>query len=318
MALVVSAPVPAGANLPESSAIVVTLLGTGTPVPNAKQYGASTLVEAGGQTFLFDCGRGCGIRLAQANPKLFNKVDKIFLTHLHSDHVVGLPEIWLNGWTQNRNTPFRIWGPVGTSALMTGLREAFSWDINIRNIVEKVPAATLGLDPVVSEIVADGEIYDYGGVRITAFLVDHAEAKPAFGYRIDYAGHSVVLSGDTRPAPAVIKQATSADVLIHEVIPPRMITYLKANYSAEQVETVVNHHTTASQAARIFAASHPGLAVYSHYVAGTESDRELVAETRRAYAGHLLLGKDLTSISIGNSITICERDENCRVVRNAR
>lgn len=296
---------------PKESAIVVTLLGTGTPVPNAEQYGASTLVEAGGQVFLFDCGRGCGIRLAQANPKLFNKVDKIFLTHLHSDHVVGLPEIWLNGWTQNRNTPFRIWGPVGTSALMVGLRDAFSWDINIRNVVEKVPATTAGLDPVVSEIAADSEVYNHGGVRITAIMVDHAEAKPAFGYRIDYAGRSVVLSGDTRPTPALVKHSLSADLLVHEVIPPRMIAYLKANYSAAQVKTVVDHHTTARQAAEIFAAAHPGLAAYSHYVANPESDKELIATTRQAYSGPLLLGKDLTSISIGSTITVCAPGARC-------
>ena len=109
----------------------VTLLGTGTPFPNAQRFGSAILVEAGGKKLLFDCGRGVVIRLAQTgvNPK---DIDGLFLTHLHSDHVVGIPDLWLSGWFLGRSKPLRIWGPQGTSSMTEHLVQAFAFDIHIR------------------------------------------------------------------------------------------------------------------------------------------------------------------------------------------
>jgi ribonuclease Z len=117
-------------------AIRVTLLGTGAPVPSIERFGPSVLVEAGDQKLLFDCGRGAAQRLWQLNIPL-GQVTALFLTHLHSDHVVGIPDVWLTGWIPavygRRATPFQVFGPTGTRDMMDNLVKAFAWDINIRS-----------------------------------------------------------------------------------------------------------------------------------------------------------------------------------------
>lgn len=288
----------------EAAAIRVTMLGTGTPLPVATQYGASTLVEAGGQALLFDCGRGCGIRLAQARREIFNKLDAVFLTHLHSDHVVGLPDLWLNGWTQGRRAPLSIWGPVGTKDMMTGIRSAFAFDTHMRGEVERVPASMTGLQTDIVEISGDGVIFRQGGVTVTAFLVDHAAIDPAFGFRIDYDGKSVLLSGDTRPTENLVKYGSSVDLFILDVMSPMMIKNVRAQRTSREAEIIIGHHMTASQAAEIFARTGPRLAVYTHTINKSAVAANLIAATREGYAGPLLVGEDLMEISIGAKILV--------------
>src|SRR6266480_1745897 len=190
----------------------VTLLGTGTPFPNAERFGSAILVEAGGKKLLFDCGRGVVIRLAQAgvNPK---DIDGLFLTHLHSDHVVGIPDLWLSGWFLGRSKPLRIWGPKGTSGMAKHLAQAFAFDIQIRQAApDPLPAEGVEID---AKEIEQGEIFNDGLARVSAFLVDHGAVKPAFGYRIDSANHSVVISGDTKFCQTLVDFARGADCLIH-------------------------------------------------------------------------------------------------------
>jgi ribonuclease Z len=175
----------------------VTLLGTGSPIPVIDRFGPSTLVEAGPEKLLIDCGRGASLRLWQRHVPL-GAVTAVFLTHLHSDHVVGIPDLWLTGWLPppfgHRTGAFQIWGPTGTKELMANLQKAFAADIQFR-IADGIPQ--LGI-AILAHDITQGLVYEKNGVKVTAFEVDHATAKPAFGYRIDYGGHSVVLSGDTR------------------------------------------------------------------------------------------------------------------------
>ncbi len=183
----------------EGVEIRITLLGTGTPPVSATQFGAATLIEAGGQALLFDCGRGCGIRLMQARPKLYNKVNRLFLTHMHSGHMVGVPDIYMNGWLLGRTSPFYAYGPASTEHFMRGLRNAFQADVYTRNELEKLPPNTDGLVLKIQENPAEaGLVFDENGVKVTAFLVDHAAARPAYGYRVDYNRRSVMITGDTR------------------------------------------------------------------------------------------------------------------------
>src|SRR5947199_8801511 len=118
----------------------VTLLGTGTPFPNAERFGSAILVEVAGTKLLFDCGCAVVIRLTQAgvSPK---EVNALFLTHLHSDHVVGIPDLWLTGWIMGRKVPLRVWGPVGTKQMMSHLQQAYQFDTHMRrDVVEKIAA----------------------------------------------------------------------------------------------------------------------------------------------------------------------------------
>jgi ribonuclease Z len=276
--------------------IKVTLLGTGTPRPMIERFGMSTLVQAGNETLLFDAGRGCTIRLAQAGVPL-KDVTKLFLTHLHSDHTVGIPDLWLTGWIFQREVPLEVWGPKGTKEMIEGLEKAYWYDVHVRRDVdEKFPAK--GVEVLVHE-VSEGVVYEENGVKVTAFLVDHGPVKPAFGYRVDYGGHSVVLSGDTRPSQNLVKYAQGADVLVHEVY-----AATAEDLKDPKEQTISNHHTTPEQAGEIFAHVKPRLAVYSHIGRGAVSRGELMGWTRTTYQGPLEVGEDLMRIEVGKEVKV--------------
>ena len=283
----------------QCQSLKVTLLGTGNPRPTIERFGPSILIQAGSNAFLFDCGRGATLRLSQLKIPV-ESVDALFLTHLHSDHVVGLPDLWLTGWVLGRKVPFRMWGPAGTKQMMSHLEQAYSFDIHVRlDVDQNLPAQ--GVEVQATDI-DQGVVYEKGGVKITAFTVDHGLVKPAFGYRIDYAGHSVVLSGDTRYSENLIRFAQGTDVLIHEVIDPEAYRTLDSSYTPEQRARVIAHHTTPEEAGRLFTKVAPKLAVYSHIVPADAPD--LVSHTRKTYSGPLEVGEDLMSMEIGDQVRV--------------
>jgi ribonuclease Z len=289
------------------SDLKVTLLGTGTPIPDPDRFGPSTLVEAGNKKLLFDAGRGVPIRVRQLGFRE-SKIDVVFLTHYHSDHTAGIPDIWLTGWLGNfRQEPFRLIGPVGAKSLMANLESAYALDIKIRLEDEKLPPG--GIATVVEEFEKDGVVYDKDGVKVIAFTVDHGAAiKPAVGYRIEYKGHAVVISGDTRYDQNVIKYGTGVDLLIHEVciVRPELL-------SNPYIKRVVDHHTTPREAGQVFSLAKPKLAVYSHlvFLASEKVPRatvdDIVAGTRETYDGPLQVGEDLMSFDIGDTVIVSQR-----------
>ncbi len=276
----------------------VTLLGTGSPELRMDRFGPSILVEAGEKKLLFDCGRGAAQRIEQVRIP-FPDIDALFLTHLHSDHVVGIPDLWLTGWIRGRKAPLRVWGPAGTREMMSHLKEAFQFDIRIRQEEGKLPAQ--GVD-VAARDIEQGIVYDEAGIKVTAFAVDHGVVKPALGYRVDFAGHSVVLSGDTRFSENLIHFAQGTDVLIHEVIDPEAFRTNNPSMSAERFRSITGHHTTPDQAGTIFSRVKPKLAVYSHIVPGDTPN--LLPLTRKTYSGPLEVGKDLMSFEIGEGVVV--------------
>jgi ribonuclease Z len=277
----------------------VTLLGTGYPRPVMERFGPSILVEAGKEKLLFDCGRGATQRLYQLKVP-FSEVTALFLTHLHSDHIVGIPDFYLTGWIFGRSTPLRVWGPEGTTEMMSHLQRAYQFDIHVRRDVdEKLPAQGV---VVISKDIEQGVVYQNGDLKVTAFTVDHSPVKPALGYRVDFAGHSVVLSGDTRYSENLIKFSQGTDVLIHEVLDAEAYRASDKMYTPEQKQKVIDHHTTPEQAGSIFSQVKPKLGVYSHVV--PFDAQELVAHTRKTYSGPLELGEDLMSIDIGDTIVV--------------
>jgi ribonuclease Z len=288
--------------------IKATLLGTGAPVPSIERFGPSILVEAGGQKLLFDCGRGAGQRLWQLKIPL-GQIDALFLTHLHSDHIVGIPDVWLTGWIPavygRRVYPFQIFGPGGTKGMMENLVKAFSWDIRTRS-KEKNKAASGAL--VNATDIKEGVIWEKNGVKVTPFTVRHAEfIDSALGYRIDFAGHSIVLSGDTRYSENLIRYAKGTDVVIHEVA--------AANEHSTQTSLLVNQilgfHTSPEDAGKVFEQIKPKLAVYSHIVLLTADPsippptiNDLTHRTQKFYKGALQVGEDLLSIEIGGKVKV--------------
>jgi ribonuclease Z len=292
----------------EAQTIKVTLLGTGRPDPAIDRFGPSTLVEAGGETLLFDVGRGASQRLWQLKIPL-SRVTAVFLTHLHSDHVIGLPDLWLTGWLPapfgGRATPLGLRGPVGTRGLAEGLRQAFQWDVNARRAREGLPEAGIALS---ATELTEGVALERGGVTVTAFLVDHGEhLEPAYGYRVDYQGRSVVISGDTRPSDNLVRHATGIDVLVHEVFAARA-ELLDKSATARRILDV---HTTPEDAGRIFSRVKPRLAVYSHLVLFSNdpaisplSVADILSRTRTIYDGTVESGEDLMVIEIGERIKV--------------
>lgn len=292
----------AGAQQPK---IKVTLLGTGCPPPVMNRFGPSTLIEAGDQKFLFDAGRGSAQRLSQLRIA-WKDVNGVFLTHLHSDHVVGFPDLWLTGWIlgQGRTEPLSVWGPLGTRSMMSHLKQAYADDIRFRLEYERVSPTGV---QIVAKDIKEGIVYEKAGVRITAFEVDHAPVRPAFGYRIDYSGHSVVLSGDTRVSENLIRHSHGTDLLIHEVLVPE--TLKRLNVPPELAKRIVDFHTTPEQAGAVFERVKPKMALYSHICLPAATERELVSPTRTAYQGPLEIGEDLMVVEIGEKVQVRKADK---------
>jgi ribonuclease Z len=287
----------------------VVLLGTmGGPTFSGERLGISTLVIAGDQLLLFDAGRSLTTGLARLhiNPA---GVTRVFLTHLHSDHIVSLPELLLFPWaSQGRTAPLKVWGPTGTRAMMERLQEAFAFDIHVRRDVDE-RFSPEGVRVLATDI-REGVVYESNGVKVTAFLVDHAPIEPAFGFRVDYRGRSVALSGDTKPSDNLVKASQGVDVLVHEVGSWKQDPNLTAasddpfpgsTQTRRQVQTIRNHHTDGAEAGSIFERVKPRLAVFSHYNVDPAATLRLVRQT---YAGPVEFGEDLMAIDIGNTVAV--------------
>jgi ribonuclease Z len=276
----------------------VTLLGTGAPPPSLERFGPSTLVEVGGEKFIFDAGRGAMQRLHQLGIP-FGEITGLFLTHHHSDHVVGFPDLWLTGWIGRpwgkRAVPLPVWGPEGTKQMMEHLPKAFHVDIRVRS--KSYPAE--GVKLVAGEI-SEGRVLEKDGIKVSAFKVDHGgEELPAFGYRIDYRGRAAVLSGDTTFNENLIEHARGVDLLVHEVT----AVAGSAAENAAQLKRIGSNHTTTEQAGEVFERAEPKLAVYNHLLLfGSATPADLIPATRRKYAGPLVIGEDLLQIEIADGV----------------
>jgi ribonuclease Z len=267
----------------------------------------STLVVAGPDTLMFDCGRAASLRMHQLGIRL-GDVTNLFLTHLHSDHTIGIPDVYLTGFGggEGRKTAFRVFGPEGTRAMMEHLRQAFAVDIHMRRDVDEKRD---GYGAMTATDIRQGVVYESNGVKVTGFLVDHGPVKPAFGYRVDYHGHAVVLSGDTEPSDNLVKYSQHVDVLIHEVGarlrndpafdgPPDEIMPDGVN-TRQQARVITAHHTDPIEAGQIFARVKPRLAVFSH--GGSQATLPYV---RQNYAGAVEIGEDMMTIAIGDTLEV--------------
>jgi len=279
-----------------ASYLEVTLLGTGTPRPDISRFGPATVIKAKGRYFVFDSGRGITIRLQQAGIPL-SQIDQVFITHLHSDHLSGLPDLWLTSWIWQRQNKLHIYGPTGIENMTAHLQLAYQADVAHR-------IENSGLNPLTAQIntteISEGVIYNKDGVQITAFFVNHGLVKPAFGYRLDSGDQSVVISGDTSYSENLIKFAKDTDLLIHEIAAADE-TLLQNN---RRLQKIIRYHTSPAQAAMIFNKVQPKAAIYTHLLLFGISEQQLLEKTKSLYQGTVYIGNDLLKIGIGKNITV--------------
>ncbi len=301
----------ASANEPvEGYDIKVVLLGTGTPIPTGPtgKFGASVLVEAAGQPYVFDCGRGCGIRLSQVyGASDYRRIDTVFITHHHADHTVGLPEVFVSNWQARRGRPFRVFGPPYTAQLMSHLGLAYAGDVALRGGDRAGSAAALQAQ--VTELSGDGVVLEENGVTVTAFLVDHSPVETALGYRVDYNGRSVVISGDTLPSDNLVGHAEGVDLLVHGVMSPASADHLLASNpdNPDRARYVMSRHPTPAQAGEVFSRARPRMAAFYHFEADLQNPgQRLVEQTRETYSGPLTVGRDLMAIYIADEIMVLD------------
>jgi ribonuclease Z len=183
--------------------------------------------------------------------------------------------------------------------MVSHLEQAYEFDIRIRLYDDR--AAPDGV-VILAEDINEGVVFEKRGLKVTAFEVDHAPVRPAFGYRVDYGGRSVVLSGDTRVSQNLIRHAQSVDLLVHEVASPE--SFQRAGARPERAKSVIEHHVTPEQAGEVFAKTKPRLAVYSHIVQPDASEQDLIPPTRKAYSGPLEVGEDLMVILVGEKVEV--------------
>jgi ribonuclease Z len=282
---------------PTTRSIEVVLLGTGYPRPDPDRAGPSTAVIVNGKYFVVDAGRAVVLRLSALEQPM-PPITAVLLTHLHSDHTSGLPDLFNTSWVMGRKQPLQLYGPRGTQEMVDGLLKFFAEDIHIRrDLVEEL--APQGAKIAV-HIVSEGTIYKDENVTITAFAVDHRPVEPAFGYKFESGGKIVVISGDTAPSENLVKFARGADILVHEVYMPGYFTNARSvemsrGDTAEIARRLGRYHTDAEQVGKIAAAARVKKLVLTHIIPPEAGDkiRELAA---RNFSGDIVVGKDLMHI----------------------
>lgn len=269
----------------------VVLLGTGMPRPNPAASGPATAVLVGDRVFLVDAGPAVMRQLASAGLPL-NEAAALFITHLHSDHTLGYPDLVFTTWVMGRRTPLVAYGPRGLRAMTDHLIAAFAEDIRARTegLERQTPE---GYRVDVHEI-GPGVVYDSGGVRVTAFAVEHGIWRQAFGYRFDTPDRTVVISGDTRPSENLVRAATGVDVLVHEVYPAARVRPEPRPGGEDWPRYLREFHTSDVELGALASRARPRLLILSHVVRMGATDEELLEGVRRGgFAGRAAVGHDL-------------------------
>jgi ribonuclease BN (tRNA processing enzyme) len=282
---------PGGPAFPFSDSAVVITLGTGTPVPNPDRSGPATAVVVGRRVFLFDAGPGVMRRVAAAGLPI-DGLTAAFITHLHSDHTLGLPDLMFTSWVMGRSVPMRLVGPPGLRRMTEHLQAAWVEDTAVRvNGLERGRPGGYRVD--VRETTG-GTVYDSAGVRISAIRVPHGEWQHAFAYRISALGRAILISGDTRYSDAIAQAAAGVDVLVHEVYPETRIAPENRPGGELWPRYLREVHTSDLELGRLAAAAQPKLLVLSHVLFMGASEQEVLDGIRRGgFMGPVVFAKDL-------------------------
>ena len=287
----------------------VVLCGTGSPLPDPDRAAACTAVIAGGTFVLVDVGPGSWGQADLANLPLAS-LSAVLLTHFHSDHIGDLGEAITQSWIAGRTQPLAVYGPPGVERIVAGLAEAYAFDVDYRvahhgdafmpRAAAGAIAHRLALPPQGSSEAVP--VFEQNGLRITAFRVDHAPVSEAVGYRFEYRGRSVVVSGDTRKSASLIANARGADLLIHEALQPKLTNRaadvarrLGRERVAKLASDIAGYHTSPREAAEAASEAGAKRLVLTHLVPAPTNalnQRLFLDGASEAFSGEITVGED--------------------------
>lgn len=279
-----------------SPGMKVVILGTGTPNADPDRSGPAVAVVVGDRAYLIDAGPGI-VRRASAASSMHDlealapsRLDHLFLTHLHSDHTVGLPDVMLSPWVLDRPGPLRVVGPPGTDEMVRHVLAGWRQDIDMRVFGLEPRDENVDAYKAPVEETTGGEVLDDGRVRVTAIPVYHGSWPHALGYRFEAGGRVVVISGDARPSESVVEACMGCDVLVHEV-------YSSSGFDTRPAEWQTYHasfHTSTKELAALAGRARPKMLVLYHQLYWGATDEDLIAELRAAgYQGEVSSAVDL-------------------------
>ena len=286
----------AGANGPTR----VVMLGTGTPRPDPTRSGPATVIVVNDTPYLIDFGPGVIRRATAAYEKGVMalgygavNIKTAFLTHMHSDHTVGYPDLIFTPWVMGRCEPLQVYGPKGIKVMTEHVLKAWQVDIDVRaNGISQHSPTGCGVD---AHEIAPGIVYRDRNVTVTAFPTRHEDMVHSFGFRFDTADRAIVISGDTTPTQALIEHSRKCDVLVHEAY--SMESYRRASPRWQEYRR--RAHTSSVELAEIANTVKPGLLVLYHRSnaggapGAIDIEEELIEEIRQAYSGKVVIGHDL-------------------------
>jgi ribonuclease BN (tRNA processing enzyme) len=271
----------------------VVMLGTGTPNADPDRSGPAVAIVVGGAAYLVDAGPGIVRRAALAArtdsiPALAaDRLRRVFLTHLHSDHTTGLPDLIFSPWVLGRTAPLDVYGPPGTARMVDLLEQAYSEDVAIR-LRGGEPSNKTGYAAHTHDVTG-GEVYRDSNVVVTAFEVMHGKWEHALGYTFKTADRTIVVSGDTRPTDAIVRACNGCDVLVHEVYDAEAFKGRTPDWQAYHSA----YHTSSFELADIAARARPRLLLLYHQLYWGGSDSSIVSQIKTRYRGEVVPARDL-------------------------
>ena len=287
----------------------VGFCGTGSPLPSRDRAAACTVIVAGGRLFVFDMGEGAGETLSLMGLPL-NSIEGVWLTHLHSDHFEGLGPFTLQRWAgSSASAPLPVFGPEGVTEITEGFNSVYRIDSTYRIAHHGEATVKPSGFGMTGATILPGIVYDEDDVRITAFAVDHDPIKPAFGYRVDWKGRSVTITGDTAFTPALATAAKGTDLLVSELLSPRMVKILEDSARksgnanrAKIFSDIQNYHISPEQAADVAKSAGARMLAFTHIVPSVPRPMEfaLTGDAANHFAGPIKVMHDGDVISISD------------------
>jgi len=294
-----------------ATSLELVVLGTGSPIHTGHRFGPGQVIIGGDKTVLIDCGWGATLRLYQAGIRL-PSIDAVFFTHLHSDHTTDFADFLVMRWVGGISAPLPVYGPEGTAHMVEGFRQALSADTRYRLAHHGEKLSPIGTACDVTEISAGEtpvEIAKIGEMTISAFAVDHRPVIPAYGFRVERSGRSIVISGDTNACPGLINGAKDADMLVCDSMNRAMMTAFEENLrrignplQASLLEDAHSYHASTEDAAEVAKAAGVRHLVLSHVLPSIAEDAAVIEQFTAGlddiYGGQITVARDLMRIGV--------------------